>query len=296
MSLRSMTGAARARMPDHLRRRSRRIAEEWGALTAPARMAPAFLVVGAQRSGTTTLFRVLSDHPRLVRPTISKGVAYFDVNYQRGMRWYLGHFPLRATAVRLAGRGAKTFELSGYYSFHPLAADRIAKDLPHARVVLMVRDPVERAYSAHAHELARGFESEPFERALELEEQRLSGEVERITSDPTYRSHAHRHQAYLARGRYHEQVDRFAGAVGADRVHIVDAGRFFDEPRAELRALWNFLGVEDHQPPDGLQKWNARERMPMPDDLRRRLAAYFEPHDRLLETQMRRVPSWRLQD
>ena len=65
---------------------------------------------------------------------------------------------------------------------------------------MLVRDPVERAYSAHAHELARGFETEPFERALELEDQRLSGEAERIVADPGYLSHSHQHHAYRAQG------------------------------------------------------------------------------------------------
>ena len=70
-----------------------------------------------------------------------------------------------------------TFESSPYYLFHPLSAERIARDLPGVKVLVLVRDPVERAYSAHAHELARGYETEQFERALELEEERLRGEA-----------------------------------------------------------------------------------------------------------------------
>src|SRR5205814_7641192 len=113
------------------------------------------------------------------------------------------HLPCRgptgAAAPRLT-RGAHplTFEPSPYYMFHPLAGARIAADLPGVKLLVLVRDPVERAYSAHAHEIARGFETEPFERALELEEQRCAGEVERILADPRYESHAHRHQAYVA--------------------------------------------------------------------------------------------------
>ena len=94
----------------------------------------------------------------------------------------------------------------------------------------MVREPVERAYSAHRHELARGFETEPFEQAVELEAERIAGEVEQIMADPTYESFHHRHHAYLARSRYSEQVQRFIDALGPDRVYVVDADAFFTDP------------------------------------------------------------------
>ena len=99
--------------------------------------------------------------------------------------------------------------------FHPLAGERIRRDLPGVKLLVLVRDPVERAYSAHAHELARGYETEPFERALELEDQRLAGEAERIVAQPGYLSHSHQHHAYLARGRYADQLERLDKLLGS---------------------------------------------------------------------------------
>ena len=119
--------------------------------------------------------------------------------------------------------------------FHPLAADRIAADLPGVRLLVLVRDPVERAYSAHAHERARGFETEPFERALELEPARLAGEAERIAAEPGYLSASHQHHAYRARGRYVEQL-RAAGAAGRPGPHARDRQRrLLRRARAGLR-------------------------------------------------------------
>lgn len=152
MGLRAISSRARAIVPTPFQAGVRGILTRWGELTAALRMDPDFIVIGAQRCGTTSLFRVLNDHPDVVRPTVSKGIGYFDVNYAKGARWYRSHFPLRVTArLRTKGR-ALAFESSGYYSFHPLAAERIASDLPDVKVVLMVRDPVERAYSAYKHE------------------------------------------------------------------------------------------------------------------------------------------------
>jgi hypothetical protein len=278
--VRRLTRLVRERAPHRLVLLFRSWIQAWGTATARWRMRPSFVIVGAQRAGTTTLYRVLSEHPAVVRPTVSKGIGYFDLHFDRGPRWYFGHFPLRWAARRKHGRDAAAFESSGYYLF------------PDARVVLMVRDPVERAYSAHQHELARGFESEPFEEALALEEQRTAGEVERILADPTYESLHHRHHSYLARSRYSEQVDRFIGEVGPDRVYVVDADVFFADPLDEFERLRSWLGLPEWRP-EKVEQWNARPRTPMSAELRERLNRHFEPYDARLAEQMGRAPSWR---
>jgi hypothetical protein len=238
------------------------------------------------------LFRVLSEHPDLVRPTMSKGIGYFDVNYGKGRRWYRAHFPVAALARWRSGNRPQTFECSGYYSVHPLAPGRIAQDLPEARVVLMVRNPVDRAYSAHRHEFSRGFEDVPFEQALELEPSRIAGEVERMVADPGYESYEHRHHAYLTRSRYAEQVQRFVDALGRDRVYIVDADRFFADPQQELAALFAWLGLRPW-PVSHVDAWNARPGRPLDAPLQERLMRYFEEPDRQLAELMGCLPSWR---
>lgn len=293
-ALRRLTRAARTSLPGPVQRGGRAAAVAWGMLTADARMLPELVITGAQRSGTTTLFRVLADHPDVLRPTFWKGVGYFDLGHHRGLRWYRGHFPLRITARIRVGRGGRpvTFESAGYYSFHPLAAYRIAQELPEARLVYMVRNPVDRAYSAHRHELMRGFETEDFETALALESERLDGEEERILRNPRYESFSHRHHAYLARSRYSEQLRRMQEAVGPARVLVMDADRFFAEPREEFGRLAAWAGLRDWVP-ESVEQWNARSRDPLPAELRARLMEYFEPYDAELATLIGRTPSWR---
>src|SRR5690242_13181924 len=104
-----------------------------GRATARYRLAPHFLIVGAQRCGTTSMFKTLRQHPSVIAPALQKGIHYFDKNYDRGEDWYRSHFPLRLTAARAEKRGGvvpMTGESSPYYMFHPLAPDRIAADLP----------------------------------------------------------------------------------------------------------------------------------------------------------------------
>ena len=266
-----------------------------GRLTSGGRMLPGLLIVGAQRCGTTSMYRALSQHPAIVKAVLHKGVHYFDMNYGRSQAWYRAHFPLLARA-RLESRGAGaaplTFESSPYYMFHPLAAKRIAADLPGVRLLVLVRDPVQRAYSAYAHELARGFETEPFERALELEPDRLRGEAERIVAEPGYLSLSHQHHAYVTRGQYVEQLERLAALFGRDRIHVVDSGDFFTDPEPVYDAVLDFLGLPRRGYPE-FERHNSRPREVMPDNLRSRLDRHFLPYDERLAAWLAAEPSWR---
>jgi hypothetical protein len=282
-------------VPRPVQRAGKDLSVRWGRITAPLRMSPGFLICGAQRCGTTTMYRTLSQHPGVLPAVLHKGVHYFDTGYANGRGWYQAHFPLQSTARRAERRTATapmTFESSPYYLFHPLAAQRIARDLPGVRIIVLLRDPVERAYSAHTHESARGFETESFERALELEDGRLAGEEDRIVADETYNSHSHQHHSYLARGRYIHQVRRMEAAVGPDRLHVLDAEDMFTDPEPVWRDVAEFLGLSP-EPLPRFEQHNARPRTTMDGSLRTALREKFEADDAELEAWWGRVPSWR---
>lgn len=280
--------------PEPVRKSGRKVAMGVGRLSAGLRAEPTFMMVGGQRCGTTSLFRALMSHPNIMRPVMHKGVNYFDVAHEKSWEWYLGHFPLKANAKRRAAPGhdsAAVFEASGYYMFHPHAPRRIAAALPNVQIVAMVRDPVERAYSAYKHEFARGFESESFEKALELEDARIEPELARMLADESYQSGTYRHQAYRRRGHYAEQLQKFADLLGPDRVHVVESERFFSEPESEYTKLLEFLG----QPivmPKSFDQFNARPGSPLSDELQAELRAHFAPHNAALAEFLGRPPSW----
>ena len=263
--------------------------------TRRARLLPGFLIVGAERCGTTSLFHVLRQHPAVfsaARPR--KEVHYFDLAYGRGLGWYQCHFPLAARA-RLVARGSGSplaFESSPYYMFHPLAPERIARDLPGVRLLVLLRDPVERAYSSHANHVGFGYESEPFERALELEDSRLAGEAERIAADPAYTSYAHRYYSYRARGHYADQLDNLERLFGRDRIHVIDSDDFFADPGPAYDRVLDFLGLRRTGHPVFTHR-NARPRSPMPAEVRATLDEHYRPHDERLTAWLGHEPSWR---
>jgi hypothetical protein len=261
--------------------------------TARWRMQPSFVVIGGQRCGTTTMFQALAGHPQVVRTPVDKGTDYYTLHYAMGEGWYRSRFPLaRLAAWRTAGHGPPVaFEACTYYMFHPYAVERLARDLPGVKLVAMLRDPVERAYSAYKHELARGYETVPdFRRALELEDVRLRGELGRL-ADPHYDSFAHRHYAYRHRSQYAEQLRRVYAHYPAEQVHVMESEAFFAEPAKEFRALVDFLELEAWEP-DRFDQLNARPSAGMPEDARAFLTEHFRAHDADLAELLGRRPAW----
>lgn len=186
-------------------------------------------------------------------------------------------------------------ESSPYYMFHPLARQRIAADLPEVRLLVMLRDPVMRAYSAHSHEVARGFEQLGFAEALEAESERTAGEFEMLMAVPGYDSAEWQHHAYLARGRYVEQLRALEALVGRERIRVVDSDDFFSSPEREFEKVRSFLNLE---PAENIrfERHNARQRSPLDPELAGQLRDYFLPYDEQLRDWWGRTPSWRRAD
>jgi hypothetical protein len=287
-----MTSVRKA-APEPVRRAGRRAYLQVGTATAPLRLQPGFIMIGAQRCGTTSLFRGLMAHPQIVRPAFHKGINFFDLNYYRGLSWYRGHFPVARIAQAATARhgGPVTFEASGYYMYHPFAMQRLARDLPGVKLVVMLRDPVERAFSAYKHEYARGFEWETFETALELEDERLIGEIDRMRADPAYESFTHRHHSYTRRGHYADQLEQIFGLFPREQVHVMDSEAFFERPAQEYREVTDFLGLRPFQPASFGQH-NARPGTPMDEGTQRMLEDHFAPHNKRLAALLDWAPQW----
>jgi hypothetical protein len=263
---------------ERLRRRAR-------LATAGARRLPDFLVIGAQRAGSTSLFAQLCEHPGVAAPS-HKEIHYFDNQSARGLRWYRSHFPPAAAA-----RGRITGEASPYYLCHPAAPARVGDALPDVRLIALLRDPVARAYSHHQLSVRDGHEPLGFEEALRAEPERLAGEDARLCTDRAYRSHAHRHQSYAARGLYAEQLRRWHEHVAPERLLVVSSAELFAEPARTTAGVLGFLGLDAAEVPP-LPVRNQREYPPMSDAARAFLEARFEAPNRELADLLGRDLGW----
>jgi hypothetical protein len=215
------------------------------AATGASRVLPDFVIVGAQKAGTTSLFHYLQQHPRIAAPS-SKEVHYFDYNYHRGENWYRGHFPKateKAEREAALGEAVLTFEASPYYMYHPLAIERMKADLPGCRAIAMLRDPVARTYSHYWHEANKRQDDLSLAQAIEREPDRLAGEAERIRNQRDYRSYAHQHFSYVDRSRYGAQVQRLFDVLGPENVCLIKSETFFSDPEAETERAFAFMGL-----------------------------------------------------
>ncbi len=254
--------------------------------TASLRVLPDFVIAGAQRCGTTSLQNVLTQHPNITSARLMKGVHYFDTAYDRGADWYRTHFPTRAYArwkERSTGAPLRVGEASPYYMFHPLAPDRIKATLPGVKVIVLLRDPVERTISHHKHETRRGNETSSLEDALDQEASRIAGEADRIRNEPFYNSFPHQTYTYMSRSRYAPQVAGLFDRFGRDSVLVLQSEAFFEDPKGiYLRAL-TFLDVP-HWVPEDFPHINATASSKVAEATRARLIEEFrEPNNELAE-------------
>jgi Sulfotransferase domain len=272
--------AWRLRLPEPIHQAGKTTATRFGAMTGSLRAMPEFVIIGAQRCGTTSLSRYLGAHPQVVSST-HKEIHYFDLNYERSDGWYRGHFPTRRYRRLVARRRGTCIsgEASPYYMFHPLAAERLARTLPDAKLIVMLRDPVERAISHYHHSLRRGKERLGLREALDREAERLAGEEERIICDPTYNSEPHRYFSYVARGLYAPQLERWFAVVPRERICVVESRRFLTDPGSEFGRVQDFLGLT-RRPLGDATRHNAKPYGEADPEIVERLRSTFRRHDR----------------
>jgi Sulfotransferase domain len=206
----------------------------YGSATAGLRPLPDFLILGAQKAGTTALYAYLRWHPEITGPSF-KEVSFFDRHYAKGERWYRAHMPVR--------RRSLVGEASPSYLFHPLAPERVAGMLPGARLITLLRNPVDRAFSHYQHEVALGREPLSFEDAVDREDERMQGELERMLRDPSYFSLAWWNYTYIARGRYAEQLERWFAAFPREQLLVLFTEELSADTAATYRRVLDFLGV-----------------------------------------------------
>jgi hypothetical protein len=220
---------------------------------------PDFVIIGAQKGGTSFLYYLLTRHP-LVEPAARKELHFFDKpeRFANGAGWYRRCFPQSGWKD---GRRSITGEASPSYLFDPLVAKRMAEVVPQARLIALLRNPIDRAYSHYQMQVKRGTEPRPFEEAIE------------------------QHPSYVSRGIYVDQLLRWFEFFSKEQMLILKSEDFFERPVETLKVVLTFLDLPDWQP-DASDLQQSRHtgayRQKMDPSTRQRLEAYFEPYNQRL--------------
>lgn len=272
-----------------------RVEETFMRMTARMRSLPHYMIIGVQRGGTTSLYNYLIQHPAILS-SYRKEVHYFTKHYGRGLNWYLSNFPTHLALnrhSRKAGERAVTGEATPYYIFHPLAPIRIKQLIPEARFILLLRDPVERAYSHF--DLSRRMNNEPiecFEDAIAAEPERLRGEREKLLANETYFSHSHQHHSYLTRGLYAEQLEYWFQFFPREQILILRSEDMYENTAEVFKQTCRHIGVSEIVLPEFRVFGRPKRSSPLSPETRERLYEFFRPHNQRLYELIGRDMGW----
>jgi hypothetical protein len=190
---------------------------------APQTARPNYVGIGAQKCASTWLHRILESHPQVSAPNV-KELDFFSYRFDHGYQWYERWFAHAAAGTRARG------EVSPSYFHEPAVPARVAQYAPDARILLTLRDPVERALSNHRHEVRMGH---------------LSGDL-------TFEAGLANNPMYVEQGLYATHLRRWLGHFPAEQLHVVLVDDLLRDPLAVSRAVYRFLGIDEEFVPPGL--------------------------------------------
>jgi hypothetical protein len=223
-------------MPAAVTRGGRACLDRFRRATHSARIEPSFFLIGASRCGTTSLYDLVTRHPGVGRAA-RKEIEYFDLHYcLRDPAWYRSHFPLSRPFDEIV-----TGEATPSYLLDPRVPARLARHYPEAKLIVLLRDPVDRAYSHWAHEVALGIESLPFEQAIAAEAERTRGELKRMLADSSYVSWKYFKYTYLTRGRYADRLEPWLEHFPRHQLLALDFDHLATDQLGVLRKVLEFL-------------------------------------------------------
>jgi hypothetical protein len=150
--------------------------------------------------------------------------------------------------------------------------------VPEARLIVLLRDPVDRAYSHYLERVRHGAEPLGFEAAIDREPARLDGEAERIVRDEAYRSFPHEHWSYVSQGIYADALGVWISLYPRERIHVVLSERMFTEPDVVYQGILRFLGLHPWSPKE-YRRYNFHPSEQLEPAVRAGLAARFAPHN-----------------
>ena len=245
---------------------------------------PDFYIIGFAKCGTTSLFEYLISHPN-IHPPKGKEIDFFDRLYSRGINWYKVGFPFTIQKFIEKVFFRKKFltgEATPRYIEHPHAINRIKQTTPNAKFIILLRNPIDRAFSQHNMNVKNDYEINNFNDALKEEPRRISNRIEKMTNDITYYSWNYDLYAYLEHGLYVDKIKRWMEVFPKEQFLIIQSEEFFKNPSKTYNDVLEFLGLKLFSLKKFEIKGKVNKNRTIDDDFRNELVDYFKPHNQKL--------------
>jgi len=262
--------------------------------TGSAHVLPDFLIIGAARSGTTSLYQYLSQHPSVI-PGVGKEVYFFDKKFDRGINWYKSFFPTKLSKSRLENkqkRNCLTGEATPRYIHYPHTPKRVFDLIPNVKLIVLLRNPIDRAYSHYQMEVDHGNEELPFEEAIEQEEKRITDDMKKMEKNENFYSVHFYRKSYLTRGIYVNQLKRWFEYFPREQFLILKSEDFYSKTSEVYQQVLDFLSLSKFEL-NSFKAYQMRKYSAISAETRKKLADYFRPHNEQLYQLLGRNFDWK---
>lgn len=266
--------------------------------TQHIRLLPDFIIIGAQKGGTTSLYYYLIQHPN-IRSALTKEVEFFGHHYQRGVRWYRAQFPTfleKSYVERIQKQPFLTGEASPNYFHYPYAPKRIAQVVPGVKLIALLRNPIDRAYSQYRHNTLRGHEPLSFAETIACDEERTR-EARREIEEKGHYGYDFRY-AYLLRGMYADLLESWFRFFPREQVLVLKSEELYTRPAELFQQTLQFLNIPAMNPnrlKEGFKEYNKSwgSAPKMSTETRQYLTEFYAPHNTRLYELLDRDFEWR---
>ncbi len=248
-------------------------------ITSGLRVLPDFIVIGVGRSGTTSLFNYLEQHPSIVRSSYDE-IGFFDDNFHLGISWYRSMFPTIFTKffVKLQTKHFMTYEVTPWYVRRPWTARRIKNLLPNVKLIVVLRNPVDRTYS-HYHMAKRNNEKRDFETVIDEDITNISQWDKKPKDDSYFLNEVQ--NSKLARGFYYEQLKQWFEIFPKKQILIIPSEKLSVQTIDTVQEVFGFLNLPKYEIKN-TKKVNVAKYEKMDQKTRERLVEFFRPHNKRL--------------
>lgn len=246
---------------------------------------PDFMIIGFPKCGTTSLYEYLIQHFSIFQP-IGKEIDYFDRLYSKGLNWYKVRFPNKLQRFSIKNIHHKKFltgEATPRYVEHPHALKRIKNTLPNCKFIVLLRNPIDRAYSHFNMNTQNGYEYMTFEKAIKSENERIKGRYQKMIKNNNYYSWDYDLFAYLDQGIYVDKLAKWFEIFPKDQFLLIQSEDFLRNPSKIYQKTLRFLNLAKWEPDTfTFFKKRSYKGNKIEPTLRKELKDYFQPHNERL--------------
>jgi len=245
-------------------------------------LGPNFIILGAQKAGTSSLYEYMIQHPQIL-PTLKKELEFWSWRMRRGLDWYRAQFPpIPETSTYLTGEACP-----GYLDYYE-AAERLKQEFPQVKLIVILRDPVDRAYSHYHHWVRRNQEKRDFETVIAEQLHHLQTQLQVNGNDQCVWNDPHN---YVARGLYSIFLKQWLDIFSNQQLLVLKSEEFYQFPGETLANVYKFLDLPNHNLAN-YPKLNSGYYQPISDSTRQQLQEFYQPYNQALQSLLGRSFNW----